>query len=733
MKKTMIGAEWKQIFSNRKLLVPMIAILFIPVLYAGMFLWAFWDPYAQMNELPVAVVNLDEGADVDGKQLTIGKEVVQKLVDNKDFDFQEVTKEEAEKGLANQEYYIAMEFPENFSEHATTLLDDNPEKLTIIYKPNEGFNFLSAQIGETAMDRIKAEVNEKVASTYAEQLFDSITELGDGFGEAADGAKALHDGTIDVTDGAEQLQGYLQTLAQSTVTLADGSSQLMEGAVKASKGASDLHSGMTQLQDGSKQLQQGANEAASGASSLQQGVSDYTNGVAQLADSYAKLQEKEQQLQGAMNELSGKTGALHSATEQLSGASQSIASSSAQLTKQLQPVLAALPKEQQEQLQASLQQLEQGSAKLSEGMQQLAGNTKALQAGAQSIADSSSQIVNAQSEANKGVQYVHSQSEALLGGAMKLEEGNKSLATHLQKLGSGIDEAENGANALATGLQQVTGGASSMKEGTGTLVEKSQQLAEGSTALVNGMEQLNEGTSTLQEKLAEASGKTQDVHPSQKTYEMTAAPVAVDQQSINEVPNYGTGFAPYFISLGLFVGALLVSIVFPLVQPAIHPTGAFRWFASKVSVLTVVGLLQAFIAILIVKYALGMEVQNFPLFIVTAVVTSFTFIALVQMLVSIFSDAGRFIAIIVLILQLTTSAGTFPLELIPKALQVFNAFLPMTYSVQAFKASISTGDIAHLWASNGILFAFLGSCLLITFGYFALIFTRRYSKELAEA
>ena len=149
MKKTMTWAEWKQLLRTRKMIVPMIAILFIPVLYAGMFLWAFWNPYANMDDLPVAIVDLDKGAEMDGEQLALGRELADKLIDSKQFDFQRVSKVDAEKGLKNQDYYVVIEIPENFSQHATTLLDDEPEKLTMIYKPNEGYNFLSGQIGET--------------------------------------------------------------------------------------------------------------------------------------------------------------------------------------------------------------------------------------------------------------------------------------------------------------------------------------------------------------------------------------------------------------------------------------------------------------------------------------------------------------------------------------------------------------------------------------------------------
>lgn len=134
----------------------------------------------------------------------------------------------------------------------------------------------------------------------------------------------------------------------------------------------------------------------------------------------------------------------------------------------------------------------------------------------------------------------------------------------------------------------------------------------------------------------------------------------------------------------------------------------------------------------IVKWGLGLEVNNFGYFFLTALLTSYVFLALIQMLVSIFGDPGRFMAIVVLILQLTTSAGTFPLELIPSPLQVFNKLLPMTYTVSAFKASISTGDTSFLMQNYGVLAGFLVALLAITFGYFMLLHTKRYSKVAEE-
>ncbi|WP_438296987.1 YhgE/Pip family protein [Sporosarcina sp. FA15] len=733
MKNSMTWAEWKLLLRSKKIIVPLIAILFIPVLYAGMFLWAFWNPYANMSDLPVAIVDLDNGAEMDGKQLALGKELTDKLIDSKQFDFKKVSKSAAENGLENEDYYVVIEIPENFSEHATTLLDDEPEKLTIVYKPNEGFNFLSAQIGETAMDRIRAEVNEQVASTYAEKLFDSITEMGDGFGEAADGAGELHDGAAKLSSGADELKGYLETLASSTITLADGSQKLAQGANDAAKGANELNKGLGTLSQGSKDLLAGAQKASAGAGGLKDGIAGYTEGVGQLTASYGQMGQKEQEFNAAVGTLKEKSGQLNGAAGQLSGAAGNLTAGIEGLSTQLAPVLAELSEEQQTAIKETLGQLKQGSAELSGGMKELSAGTASMAAGTTDLNGAAGQLSGAHSQGLAGLEKLNGSSPQLIEGANALASGNDTLAAGLKQFSEGVTAAQKGSSDLATGLTSLTEGTGTLQTGTETLASKSQELAKGSATIADGIVELDEGTLTLQEKLAEANGTASEVNPTDKTYGMVGAPVDVEKDGINQVPNYGTGFAPYFLSLGLFVGALLLSIVFPLVEPAIKPTGAFGWFTSKVSVLAIVGLLQALIAAGVVKFALGMETVNTPLFVLTAIITSYTFIALVQMCVSILSDAGRFVAILVLILQLTTSAGTFPLELIPAPLQIFNTLLPMTYSVQAFKAAISTGNMSFLWMNNGILIGFMVAFLAITFGYFALLYKKRYSKETVEA
>jgi len=243
---------------------------------------------------------------------------------------------------------------------------------------------------------------------------------------------------------------------------------------------------------------------------------------------------------------------------------------------------------------------------------------------------------------------------------------------------------------------------------------------------------LQAGTDELNKKLSEAADEASSLHANDKTYDMMATPAEVDTAHINKVPNYGTGFAPYFISLGLFVGALLLTIIFPLVDSAGIPKNGWSWFVSKLAVMVTVGVIQSLFIATLVLYVLDIDVQNVPLFYLFTIFTSLTFITLIQFLVTLGGNPGRFIAILILILQLTSSAGTFPLEVIPKAVQFFNPLLPMTYSVKGFKAVISSGDYSFMWQNVGILAVYIIGSMLISLGYFIWKFNQRYKNNEAE-
>ncbi|THE13777.1 YhgE/Pip domain-containing protein [Bacillus timonensis] len=730
MKGSSFFAELKSILSNRKVLIPILAVAFVPVLYAGMFLWAFWDPYDHMEDLPVAIVNEDAGANFEGNDLQLGKELTDKLSDNNNFTFHMVSKEDGYKGLENRDYYLLVEIPEDFSSNATTLLDSHPQKLELKYVPNESTNFLSSQIGETAIEKIKAEISKNVTATYAETMFDKVQDLADGLTQASDGSEQLAEGVAKVNDGSKTLEENLAVLASKSIEFTDG-------VKKASSGASDLAAGTNQVKAGLGEVNEKLPSLIEGTNQVQDGVALMKDKLPkQIAEGItAQLNESVNQVDAGLDELETKlsTGLSTQLTNGIAAnlseklADQMIASQ----TQQMGQLKAALIDNQimdEAHASAFIDQMAHGQPTKEQLQQQLeqqltqqlepsitAGVANGLNQGFTQFKTGLHQQFGA---ATAGLEDQLASQTApsfnrLLAGLQQVKDGQVSLQQGIDKLYNGSVALQNGAQDLTAGMGQLTNGAGQLQSGAG-------QLAEGSKELEEGTVQLADGSSELAGKLAEGAEQANSVEANDETYDMMGEPVTVKKQEINKVPNYGTGFAPYFISLGLFVGALLMSIVFKLKEPVIQPKNAFRWFFSKFGVLAIVGVIQAILVDVILLEGLKIEVASIPLFFITSLITSFVFLTLIQMLVTMLGDPGRFIAIVVLILQLTTSAGTFPLELIPNALQPINALLPMTYSVQSFKAVISSGDFAYMWHNNLILLTYMVAFMAITIGYFAI-------------
>ncbi|MFV0938243.1 YhgE/Pip family protein [Bacillus thuringiensis] len=883
----LLRKEFTEIIKSKKILIPIIAVLFVPILYAGMFLWAFWDPYKQLDDLPVAVVNLDKGAVFDGKPIEVGKGLVDNLKDNKSFKWEFVSEKEAKKGMEGRKYYMLVRIPDDFSSNATTLLKDNPKPLNLEYIPNESLNFLSSQIGGTAIEKIKTEVSSTLTKTYAEKMFDSIKDVSKGLADGAEGASKLHDGSSElhdgsskVTDGLHTLQGKsgemkdgvgklfdgsgkvtagLNTLNSKTGEmqigigkLVDGSGKvtdglhvlnsnagigkLVDGSGKVTAGLNTLNSKTGELRDGSEKVTGGLNKLVSKSGDLKTGTTDLSNGMGKLVEGRSQLEKGSQEIQKGLQDLNSnvqKSAAgleemqskvpsiLNTVNEKIDGAGANInqlneltqstvgdAKTAAQDVANLQKQIESLPKEYQEQLQpfitsavkstATVQQKAAGVAggtnKLNEEVKQLKGEihqtTNGLQnklpnpAGMKALADGVEKLTNAQNEfvskfhgfgegldnAKIGADKLKDGSVQLIDGVTQLQSGSGKVTDGLGQLSAGVNQLADGSsqvtgglgtlsagvnqltdgssqvtgglgtlsvganqmaggvNQLADGSGQVTTGLGTLSNGSTQLIDGVNKLADGSGKVTDGLVKVNDGSGELAEKLGEGAEKTGEVKGTDKTYDMFASPVKVKTEKMAEVPNYGTGFTPYFLSLGLFVGALLLSIVYPLRDTVGVPKSGFSWFISKFGVLLSVGIIQAIVADVILLFGLGVEVQSIPYFILFSIITSLAFIALIQCLVTAFGDAGRFIAIITLIMQLTTSAGTFPLELIPKFLQPFHAWLPMTYSVSGFKAVVSSGDFNFMWQNIGMLMIFIVVLSLGTIASLTLMHKRKFKN-----
>lgn len=792
-------AEWRSIGKNPRVWVPILAVALVPLMYAGMFLWAFWDPYGQMKDLPVAIVNQDQGATFDGEQLAIGDELVEKLKTSDAFEFIETTKQEAESGLNDHDYYMAIEIPANFSEKATTALSDKPEKLELKYIANESYNFLAAQIGSSAMEQVKGELSTEVSKQYISAMRDGIQDAATGLDDAATGAEKLADGSKTAENGATELVDGAKLLASKQQELADGASQLNDGMVQLetgtselangsqqvhagsaalSDGASQVNDGAARLQDGTNQLVEGTDTFASKLEELHSGTASLNQGIQQLAAGIQRSKDGSEQLSAGSNELAaamttakeGNAALLAGETQLANGIDQmktEMLASQDQLIAQLSALAEAGQSASPEMLQAIVAQLGQGKTATAAGFDELAvgaarvkegqtalgdGLTKA-EVGAQELASGLATLRDGQTELANGVQALADGSNKVEQGAETAAVSSKELASASNRLNAGVGALKDGTAELADGSTRLTEATSALSEGsakladgaktagagTNTLVDGAVRLAEGgknlqsgSDKLADGLSELASGNSKLRDALADGA-EAAAVEIQDESVDMMAGPITVVNDSIHPVPNYGTGFAPYFMSLGLFVGALLLSIVYPLYDPAGKPKRSLSWLVSKSGVLLIVGLIQALVLDVAMVVLLGLEVEAPLQFFGFSWLVSITFLLIVQLLVTTLGNPGRFVAIVLLILQLTTSAGTFPLELIPSALQPFNAWLPMTYTVSGYKEILSADGWSYLQQAIVYLSFVSTACFFLLWGYFRIAWKKKYRMTTSEA
>ncbi|WP_141433143.1 YhgE/Pip domain-containing protein [Bacillus sp. 03113] len=731
MKNRLFISELKAIFHHKMLLISIIAILFVPILYSGMYLWAFWDPYGHLDNLPVAVVNQDIGAELDGQKLKLGEDLAANLKKSEEFHFSFVEKESGYRDLKKQNYYLLIDIPKNFSENATTLMDQNPKKLDLVYVTNPSYNFISSQIGKSAIERIKEEVAKNITETYAQSLFQNMDAMSNGLKTASDGAGQLNDGAAKLKDGTVTLYDKLSLIAEKSIEFdsgvaaaGNGTKQLVEGTQSLTEGLGQLEAGHNKLSSASEQLKAGDEQISNGISKTKDGLQEVNGKLPELIQGTGQLQAGATNLHNSLQSWQDGAAKASQGAKELSQGAENLQTQ----LNQMMPMLASLPDENKQQLIDAMQKIVDGSIALSTSNNQLATSAGQLAAGGGTL---SSQLVQV-NEGQKQLQYGLNQ---LANGSTELDNGVKAQVSGQQQFVAGMssfdqqfanakegsDRLLSGASGLLGGMNKITAGSGALKEGTDELSKGAKQLSDGNTNLWKGADEL---TSKLQEGANEAS----QVHSTNKTYQMMAEPVQVKNHKIADVPNYGTGLAPYFLSLGLFVGALMFSIVFPFKEPIGRPQSGLQWFMSKFTILIGVGTLQSLIATFILLVCLGIKVQSAPLFILFTFITSLTFMAVIQFLVTLFDNPGRFIAVIILIFQLTTSAGTFPLELIPNFLQKVHAFLPMTYSVSGLRSVISSGDIGFMWHNAGFLgiyaVLFIGGTII----YFHSLYKRRYSE-----
>lgn len=493
----MVKQEWKSLWRNKILMIVLVFIIAIPAIYTTLFLGSMWDPYGKLDNLPVAVVNLDEPVEYEGETLNVGKKLVDKLKDDGSLCFNFTDADQAERGLENGTYYMVITVPKNFSENATTLMDTVPKKMELDYKTNPGTNYIAMKMSETALEKIKTSVAQEVTKTYAETIFDKISEAGDGMKDAADGAGEIYDGTEKLADGNKTISDNLKTLSEGTLTfkdgtselkvglssyldgvnqLSDGSTTLANGATSLLTGALKLNDGANSLSDGTKTLTSGTATLESGAKTLESGLKTYTDGVKQANDGAAAL--------------NANSSALTAGAQQLTAGNEQLSSGSAQilggLNQMSSTVKSGLPSEDKiTELSGGLDTYSAAIGKMNEELQNTSLPSEEELAALNAVkTDLTNSLTNAGDNA-KSLYVLAAQLQA--SGDLQTAAQVKEIA---DSLAANVTSAANDATAISAVFEQVTPSLSKvteLKSGVAELNESKELVLGGAKTAVSGM------------------------------------------------------------------------------------------------------------------------------------------------------------------------------------------------------------------------------------------------------
>lgn len=862
----MVKQEWKSLWRNKILMIVLVFIIAIPAIYTTLFLGSMWDPYGKLDELPVAVVNLDEPVEYEGETLNVGQKLVDKLKEDGSLCFNFTDADQAERGLKNGTYYMVITVPKNFSENATTLMDTVPKKMELDYKTNPGTNYIAMKMSETALEKIKTSVAQEVTKTYAETIFDKISEAGDGMKDAADGAGEIYDGTEKLSDGNKTISDNLKTLSEGTLTfkdgtselkvglssyldgvnqLSDGSTTLANGATSLLTGALKLNDGANSLSDGTKTLTSGTATLESGAKTLESGLKTYTDGVKQANDGAAALNSNSAALTSGAQQLTAGNEQLSSGSAQilgglnqmsstvksglpsedkiteLSGGLDTYSAAIGKMNDELQNT--SLPSEEElaalnavktdltnsltnagdnakslyvlaAQLQASgdlqtaaqvkeiadslaanvttaandataigavfeqvtpslskVTELKNGVAELNEnkelvlggaktavsgmysglanvsyaldtqlipGMSTLDGGISQVSDGAKSLSSGLTTYTSGVAQVGSGLTQLNDNSAQLNSGASRLSSGASQLSSGAKSLDSGADELKSGTNQLADGTKtldngtktltsgfatltannsKLTSGANQLADGAVTLNDGAGQLYDGSITLGNGLSDLKDGANTLKTGLEDGQKTIDENKGDDAVYEMISSPVKSNETKISNVENNGHAMAAYMMCVGLWVLCIAFCIMYPLTEHHGEIKSGFSWWLSKAGIAYLVALVSAYAMIGSLQLFLHFEPTELLNTFLVAGITAIAFMSILYFFNVWLGKVGSFLMLILMVVQLAGSAGTYPIEISGDFVATIHKWLPFSYAVDAFRGTISgNGNILEV-------------------------------------
>ena len=680
--------DLKKIFTNSMAIILIIGVAVLPSLYAWFNIYANWDPYGSTGNMQVAVINADKGAKIENLSICVGDQIESNLKANDSIDWKFVSKDEAMSGVKSGKYYAAVEIPENFSESLTSIVKSNFVQPKITYYANEKKNAIATKITDKVVTTVQTQINESFVTT----VVDVLSEV---FGIISD------DVSVKVDNLFEQLSNQIDAAKTSINSLEKTVSGFSEtaGLIKElGKELNDLE--LSSLSGDAGSAVQNTQDAVNAVEKSLTGVADsagvFINSLnKEIESAVSYVQEAQNRINGVKEDEVLNT-ALKDTYNKLTDISAKAASASEILSKINSSL--PLPISKVTELAAKLNSISDLSHKAAADIDKALKNNKPVDfknitAKLSSISSKMNSVADDYKKtAAPQINSTVASLTAALGNASDmislLDSDKEKMAAVLKSL-----EAATAAGSVsADSFQALLTGVSAELD----------VLSKNITNLSH-----NESFNAFLNIIKGNSGEFGA---------FMACPVSIETDKVYEVENYGSAMAPFYSTLAIWVGGIVLVAILKTDVKHKNELGRvkpYQEYFGRGLLFVSLALIQGLIICLGDLIFLGIQCYHPVLFVLAGCFASLVYSFLIYSLTVTFGDIGKAVAVILLVIQIGGSGGTFPIDVTPKFFRTINPYLPFTYVVNAMRECVCGTFGNDYWMDLLKLSAYIAIALVI--------------------
>lgn len=658
--KKIFFTDVKNLAKNLFALIIAIGVCFLPALYAWFNIYSNWDPYGNTGNLQLAAVNLDQGyTDENGEFKNTGEDIMDELAGNDKVDWQFVdSADEAIEGVESGKYYAALVVQNNFTYNMYNMFVNTTEEPTLIFYQNQKKNPVANKISDTIVTTVQSNINEEFVKVMTKTIFEDVNDMYDDIEE---------EGGVDAfIDKLDNLNNNLIDYQKTIDNVIKGNAVLSSNIANATNDVEDFE-GRTKNSAGS------LSEAGSSLQQSQNTLNAYKDQMNLTIDTMlTMLNTMENQLKQA--QLSGDI-------DQMANVCEQTLKDTNQLNKDITAISQSIADQNNNQ-------------NVVDTLQQLSDSVEALQ-----------KILE---KANIDGKYDNVSQQIKDAEAAMISDIDKAIANITSTRNTINNQLVPQLNTCVDNLEDVIGNASTiMNNMSGVLNSMGNVFGSLQTTLSTSdksLEKTKEALSKISDKLTKAIDKARSVQEDERVEalvdtltgdpdmygEFFSEPVEIESVAVYPIENYGSAVAPFYTVLSVWVGVIIMAAIIKVKvtkskYPGATPT---QLFFGRSLFFIAMGQVQTLITVLGDLFILKIQCVHPFLFWVVGALTSLTFTLLIYALVYSFGDVGKAIAVVVLVLQIAGSSGTYPIELLPEFFQKVYIFFPFPYAINAMRECI---------------------------------------------